>query len=360
MTHQQNYGHDRLAHYTFHNEVLFLKCWTNLNLKWVEPEKLSQLYFNRFPQEQNMIHLNRCADDRHRKMLSVNVTCDNIKLPNLIIVGPQKTGTSALLSFLKLHPNVTSNLNVEGSFEEMQFFGGTNYKKGFEWYQSQFLQAADNHQIIVEKTANYFDNPVTPHLLSSMLNPDSKNHELKIIAMIADPVDRAYSWYQHMRSHNDSIATKYSPEKLFSMLPGDPEYEVTNRLRQRCLKPGFYAEHVDRWLDYFPPSQIILIDAKAFRLNPTQIMDQLLIDLNLPTSNFNYATNLRYVPEKGFYCTIKKGKTKCLGASKGRKYIPISDSLRSQLNSYYAGHNRALLKLLNRYKFNVPGWLLNF
>uniref|UniRef100_A0AC35FTS7 [heparan sulfate]-glucosamine N-sulfotransferase n=1 Tax=Panagrolaimus sp. PS1159 TaxID=55785 RepID=A0AC35FTS7_9BILA len=359
MTHQQNYGHDRLAHYTFHNEILFLQCWTNLNLKWVEPEKLSNLYFNRFPQEKNIIHLNRCADDRHRKMLSANVTCENIKLPNLVIVGPQKTGTSALLSFLKLHPNVTSNINIEGSFEEMQFFGGTNYEKGFDWYSSKF-QAKDDHQIIVEKTANYFDNPVTPHLLSSMLNPESKMREVKIIIMITDPVDRAYSWYQHMLSHNDSTAMKYSAEKLFSMPPDDPKYEETNRLRQRCLKPGHYAEHLDRWLDYFLPSQIILIDAKAFRLDPTQIMDQLLIDLNLSTSDFTYSTNLKYVPEKGFHCSLISGKTKCLGASKGRKYLPISDSLRSQLNSYYAGHNRALIKLLIRYKFNVPGWLLNF
>lgn len=190
MTHQQNYGHDRLAQYTFHNEVIFLECWTNIKLKWVQPKRLSDLYFTRFPQEKEIIHINPCAEERHKKMLSVNVTCDKFKLPNVVIVGPQKTGTSALLSFLKLHPNVTSNKNVEGSFEEMQFFGGTNYYKGFDWYQSKFEEADENHRIILEKTANYFDNPSTPSLLSSMLP------EAKLIVMLTDPVDRAYSWYQ--------------------------------------------------------------------------------------------------------------------------------------------------------------------
>ena len=352
MTHQQNYGNDRLAQYTFHNEVLFLKCWTNLRLKWVPPVEMAKLYFYKFPEQRKIVYTDPCTDSRHRKMLSVNVTCD-YRLPNTVIVGPQKTGTSALLSFLQLHPSVISNVNVERSFEEMQFFGGFNYEKGLEWYISKF-NASEGHSVILEKTANYFDNPVVPDLLYSLLP------EAKIIVLLMDPADRAYSWYYHMKSHDDSIAVKYTPEQLFSMNPEDPEYESSNRLRQRCLKPGHYAEHLDRWMDYFPPSQIIPIDASTLRLNPVPVLEDLATRLELPSSSLNYAEHLKYNPEKGFYCALVNGKTKCLGASKGRKYTPMSESLRGMLNSYFAPHNRALLKMLQRYRFATPEWLSKF
>lgn len=352
MTHQQNYGNDRLAHYTFHNLLIFAKCWTNLKFKWIPPKIMAEKYFQKHPEQKTMIYTDPCSDARHKKMLSINVTCD-YRLPNVIIVGPQKTGTSALLSFLKLHPNVTSNINVEKSFEELQFFGGFHYEKGFEWYKNKFITTKE-HSIIIEKTANYFDNPVVPDLISSMLP------ETKIIILLMDPVDRAYSWFQHMKSHNDTIATTYSPEELFSMTPDHLDFEKTNRLRQRCLKPGYYAENIDRWLDYFPPSQLIFIDANSFRLNPAPILEDLAMTLELSPLFLNYAEHLKYNKEKGFYCALINGKIKCLGASKGRKYMPMPNSLRAILNSQFAPFNRSLYKLLKRYKYSIPEWLTNF
>lgn len=352
MTHQQNYGHDRLAQFTFHNEVLFLKCWTNLNLKWIPPKELAKLYFERYPAQRDMLYTDPCSDNRHRKILNANYTCD-YKLPNVIIVGPQKTGTSALLSFLNLHPNVTSNIQIEKSFEEMQFFGGYHYSKGFDWYKSKF-NSTNEHKIIIEKTANYFDNPKVPELIFHLLP------EAKIIILLMNPTDRAYSWYYHMKSHNDSIANKYTPEELFSMTTDNPEYEITNSLRQRCLKPGQYSQHLDRWLDYYLPSQLILIDAGNFRLNPVITLENLVTKLELPTTVFNYKNHLKYNKEKGFYCAVNNSKTKCLGASKGRKYSPMSESLMRILNSHFAPHNRALHALLKRYNYQIPEWLEPF
>jgi hypothetical protein len=166
-------------------------------------------------------------DSRHRRMLSVNFTCVSLNLPNTIIVGPQKTGTSALLSFLLLHPNVTSNTQVERSFEELQFFGGPNYAQGLEWYADKFSHVVKDDLIVLEKTANYFDNEKAPLAIQTLL-PNAK-----IIVVLIDPVDRAYSWYQHMRAHNDSIALKYDLLEVFSS-----NLNEVGRLRQRCIYPG--------------------------------------------------------------------------------------------------------------------------
>ena len=55
-------------------------------------------------------------------------------MPKLIVIGPQKTGSTALYTYLNLHPNLKSNKNVLGSFEETQFFTDKNYYNGFDWY----------------------------------------------------------------------------------------------------------------------------------------------------------------------------------------------------------------------------------
>lgn len=56
MTHQQNFVNDRLGSYTFINLMKFLKCWTNINLKWVVPTNMADLYFKNFPTERQIIY----------------------------------------------------------------------------------------------------------------------------------------------------------------------------------------------------------------------------------------------------------------------------------------------------------------
>jgi hypothetical protein len=94
---------------------------------------------------------------------------------------------------------VSSNQVVEdGYFEEPQFFGGNNYRKGMEWYRRLFNEST---KIILEKSANYFDNPNTPEAIYSVI-PNAK-----IIILMIDPVERAYSWYQVLQL-NVEILTK--------------------------------------------------------------------------------------------------------------------------------------------------------
>lgn len=74
---------------------------------------------------------NPCDDQRHQKIWSRNKTCD--QLPRFLVIGPQKTGTTALYTFLSIHPAISSNLPSPDTFEEIQFFNGKNYYKGLDW-----------------------------------------------------------------------------------------------------------------------------------------------------------------------------------------------------------------------------------
>ncbi len=62
------------------------------------------------------------------KIWSQNKTCD--QLPRFLVLGPQKTGTTALYTFLSMHPAIVSNYPSPETFEEIQFFNGKNYYKG--------------------------------------------------------------------------------------------------------------------------------------------------------------------------------------------------------------------------------------
>uniref|UniRef100_A0A0N4ZH98 [heparan sulfate]-glucosamine N-sulfotransferase n=1 Tax=Parastrongyloides trichosuri TaxID=131310 RepID=A0A0N4ZH98_PARTI len=346
MTHQQNYAHDRLAEYTFRNVLQFLRCYTNINFKWVHPNEMQKLYFETFPDEQKLVWTNPCEDTRHIKMLLQAQDCKNFVLPNLLIIGPQKTGTTALANFLKLHPDVDSNDLLKDSFEEVQFFSNEEkYEKGIYWYSNLFIKARNqSKKIIFEKTANYFDHPTAPMTTSYLLGSPY------IIIVLKDPVSRAYSWYQHMKFHNDPIANTYSFEEV--MLGNKNE---TAKLKSRCYTPGRYAYHLLKWLRYYSSSKIIIVDADFLSKDPSKILTKISRKIGL--NDFNFSSLIKYNDHKGFYCPIVEGHPKCLGKSKGRKYDDLSDRIRKKIDDLYREENKILYNLLYINKFTIPLWL---
>ena len=348
MTHLSNYGNDRLGLYTFESLVKFVQCWTNLRLQTLPPVQLAKKYFEIFPQEKNPLWQNPCDDKRHKDIWSKEKTCD--RLPKFLIVGPQKTGTTAVHFFLTMHPAVTSNFPSPSTFEEIQFFNGPNYHKGIDWYMEFFpIPSNASTDFMFEKSANYFDTEVVPKRGAALLP------RAKIITVLINPADRAYSWYQHQRAHNDPVALNYTFYQVISAKSQAPQ-ELRN-LQSRCLLPGWYSTHLERWLTYFPSGQILIVDGQELRHNPASVMDNIQKFLGV-TPLFNYTQALRFDEAKGFWCQLLDGgKTKCLGKSKGRKYPDMDSSSRLFLRDFYREHNIELSKLMNRLGQPLPTWL---
>jgi heparan sulfate N-deacetylase/N-sulfotransferase NDST2 len=96
-------------------------------------------------------------------------------------------------------------------------------------------------------------------------------------------------------------------------------------LRNRCLNPGKYAQHMERWLAYYPAQQLHIIDGEQLKQNPIDVMNELQRFLKL-TPLFDYSDHLRFDSKKGFYCQVlNDNRNKCLGKSKGRQYPPMDD-----------------------------------
>ncbi|XP_075472546.1 bifunctional heparan sulfate N-deacetylase/N-sulfotransferase 3-like isoform X2 [Ascaphus truei] len=348
MTHLSNYGNDRLGLYTFVSLANFVQTWTNLKLQTLPPIQLAQKYFELFPVQKNPVWQNPCDDKRHRDIWSKEKTCD--RLPKFIVVGPQKTGTTALYLFLVMHPSIISNSPNPQTFEEMQFFNGNNYQRGLDWYMDFFpIPSNVTTDFLFEKSANYFHSEEAPTRAAALVP------KAKVITILIDPSDRAYSWYQHQRAHQDRAALRFSFYEVITAGAQTPS--DLRSLQRKCLVPGWYSTHIERWLGHFPPAQVHLVDGQQLRIDPANVMDEVQKFLGV-SPHYNYSEALTFNAHKGFWCQLlKEGKTKCLGRSKGRKYPPMDSECRAFLSSYYRDHNVELSKLLHRLGQPLPSWL---
>uniref|UniRef100_A0A8C5LSL4 Bifunctional heparan sulfate N-deacetylase/N-sulfotransferase 1 n=1 Tax=Leptobrachium leishanense TaxID=445787 RepID=A0A8C5LSL4_9ANUR len=289
-----------------------------------------------------------CDDRRHKDIWSRDKTCD--RLPKFLVVGPQKTGTTALYLFLLMHPYIMSNFPNPKTFEEVQFFSGNYYHKGIDWYMNFFPYPSNtSSDFLFEKSANYFSSEEVPKRVAALLP------RAKIITILIDPSDRAYSWYQHQRSHEDPTALKFSFYEVISA--HNKASSQLKLLQRKCLVPGWYAAHIERWLTYFPPSQLLIIDGQHLRSEPALIMEEVQRFLGV-SPRYNYSEALTFNPQKGFWCQLlDSGKTKCLGKNKGRKYPTMDLESRTFLSHYYRDHNIELSKVLHRLGQPLPSWL---
>ncbi|VDK48122.1 unnamed protein product, partial [Cylicostephanus goldi] len=275
------------------------------------------------------MNTNPCNDLRHKSILPPPLDCANLTLPNALIVGPQKTGSTALATFLSLHPNVSTNAPIAHTFEEMQFFGGINYRRGVEWYAHHFSKS----RIVYEKSATYFDNGNAARDAFALI-PNAK-----IIVILSDPSRRAYSWYQHVLAHNDTAVL--SAKNLLEIL--DSDIIELKRIKQRCISGGRYAHHLTRWLEFFSMPDLILIDGERLREEPVRVRSFFFISL--------YAIAL----QRDF--SVTNGSLKCLGRGKGRIYPPMSPELSARLNRIFLQDNIALHRFLVANHLPVPKWL---
>lgn len=397
MTHQSNYANDRLALYTFESAVKFVQCWTNLQLLTLPPLQLAKRYFLTYTEEKEPIWRNPCDDRRHYNIWWAGKSC--FRWPQFLIIGPQKTGSTALYSFLTMHPSVVASRPSATTFEEVQFFsGGQHYLRGIDWYMDFFQLPNDTHLVLptespaiaaaavaaatnnsitghqkfmqrvppeakegppyfFEKSSTYFDGEMVPMRAHALLP------HAKLIVILLSPLKRAYSWYQHMRAHNHTAALNFTFYEVVSLdvqHRGDLGEKTLKRLkdlRSRCLGPGAYAVHLERWLAYYPPQQIHIIDGDQLRLDPIAVMDRVQPFLKLQP-HVDYRQKLRFDAKKGFFCQVTAANgTKCLGKSKGRLYPEMEPQAAKYLHSYFLHHNVVLSKLLNRLRVAIPPWL---
>ena len=251
-------------------------------------------------------------------------------LPDFLIIGAQKCGTTSLYSHLVKHPCVGA------AFEKEVRYFNNHYAKGVNWYKAHFPTNFRRDQmtrrngsrfITGEGEPSYLPNPVAAERVLELV-PD-----VKLIVMLRNPVERAYSHYQHrltrnreQRSFEEVCATdKETLKDGWDNLPtGD--YIRLGHSHYSYLSRGFYYEQLRNWLAVFPKDRFLIIKAEDFFAETQEGYDDVLAFLDLPEHR------------------LEQRKRHNVG-----KYTkPMSDETQQDLADYFRPHNQRLYDLLGR------------
>ena len=136
---------------------------------------------------------------------------------------------------------------------------------------------------------------LVPSRLSALL-PDGR-----VIVIIISARKRAYSWYQHMRAHNDPTALAFSFHQVVAAAPpltaNKTQIRALRQLRKHCLEPGFYAQHLTRWLTHKNAQKILVIDGEKLKMDPFSVMNQ--VQDFLDVEKINYSNLIKFDKKKG-------------------------------------------------------------
>src|SRR5215210_9293703 len=179
-------------------------------------------------------------------------------LPDFVIIGAQKGGTSFLYHLLTQHPLVEPAVR-----KEVRYFEGL-FDLGVEWYRWCFAQPKwiDGRRTITgEATPSYlFHAPVAKRMAETV-------PKARLIALLRNPVDRAYSHYQ--------MQVKRGTEpKTFE--------EAIKQQRASYLSRGIYVEQLLRWSAFFSKEQMLVLKSEDFFEEPVETLKSVLNFLDLP------------------------------------------------------------------------------
>lgn len=247
-------------------------------------------------------------------------------LPQAIIIGVKKAGTRALLEYLRLHPR------IRAPGPETHFFD-KHYKKGLEWYRKQ-MPPVKKGVITMEKTPSYFVTKGIPERVYKM------SKKTKLIIVFRDPVTRAISDFAQLASRNRNIK------------PFEQHVFVNNQTKiidtsWTIVKIGVYAQHLARWLDYFPLRQMHFVSGEKLISTPAAEMKRIQDFLGVE----RYITDdfFMFNKTKGFPCYRKRldsEKWNCFNEEKGRQHPVIDPSVTDRLRDFYRPFNIKLYSMI--------------
>lgn len=177
------------------------------------------------------------------------------QLPTFLIAGAMRCGTTSLNAYLREHPEISV-----GHPKEVHFFD-QNYERGVDWYLRHFPDSDDSNAV-GEATPGYIYFPEVAKRIATTL-PD-----VKILLLLRDPVDRAYSHYWHNRSVGrerldfaEAIASE--PKRL--------ERSRDYRARYSYLDRGRYGGQLENLLHFIPLEQILVQTFDEIASDPTTV-----------------------------------------------------------------------------------------
>jgi hypothetical protein len=276
-------------------------------------------------------------------------------LPNFLIVGAPKSGTTSLARYLADHPDAWVVPE-----KELRFFD-QHYDLGRDWYRDRFA-AAGSEQAIGEATPTYLINARAPARIAETL-PD-----VRLIAILRNPVDRAYSHYWHWRERlgeTRSFEQVVEDELAGKANGSDPIWRPEAPETFPYLGYGRYAPQLENLARHFPPERILVLLFEDLTERPAEVFGEVcrflgIDDSAVPESVGRVENAFRYYYPRwlwALFVRVKIGRflpgraAAALYRAMVREadpYPPMDPALRERLTEHFAPDNAALERRLGR------------
>jgi hypothetical protein len=247
-------------------------------------------------------------------------------LPDFFLIGVQKGGSTSFYDYIVQHPNVYRNYKKAPSYFDH------NYLQGENWYRSHFppkwrVNKYDQKILIGDASQDTIFHPLAPERVAKIIP------SVKLVVLLRNPVDRAFSHYQHRkRLGHETLsfeeAVRLEPERLAEptaqLLRGE-NFNTYHFFGYSYLARGMYAEQLKRWFAHFPREQFLIIRSEDFFTRTEEQYLKLMRFLDLPT-----------ILPKSFR------------NSNPGKYVSMTDEMRTYLQNYFREPNQELYELLGQ------------
>jgi len=248
-------------------------------------------------------------------------------LPEFIVIGAAKSGTTSLYHYLSQHPCITKS-----AYDELGYFDD-NFNMGLNWYRSLFptkftqqkIETKYKKSLTYDVTPGYFQNPSCIKRIYETL-PD-----VKLILVLRNPVDRTYSHYQ--ASTQRGIKTKIPFQDLldkdlqtYEQVRNDDNEYINSISTMTYIGPSIYAKLIKEWLKYFSLDQLLIFSAEELKENHREVFSRIHDFLNINDEEID---------------TVTKHNT-------GGDYTPLDSDLRQKLINFFKPHNEELFNIINQ------------
>jgi len=202
-------------------------------------------------------------------------------LPDFLLIGAQKAGTTSLYAYLVAHPDVRPAGRKEVHYFDLGFRPGA--ERGERWYRSMFPLRA---RLAFERTARgrpvvtgeaspyYLFHPLAPRRAAALVP------RARLLVLVRDPVERAWSHYRH------EVAAGREPLYFAAALDAEPqrlagaEADLRNGVDSSAARShrthsyvarGRYAEQLRSWLAHYPREQLLVLTAEELFGTPEPV-----------------------------------------------------------------------------------------
>jgi hypothetical protein len=224
-------------------------------------------------------------------------------LPDFVIIGPGRSGTTFLYRLLSQHPLVEPAAKKEIHFFDLLF------EEGAKWYRRWFPapRLKDGRKTITgEATPAYIFHPDVPERMAKVIP------RARLIALLRNPVDKIYSAYQRQVSKGRESRTF---EEVIEADLDDGSVGL--------LLTGIYVDHLVRWSEFLSEEQLLVLKSEDLFERPRQTLKVVLEFLGLPD----------WEPE-------------AWQSGKNHRYEEMDPATRKRLEEYFEPHNRRLYDYL--------------